>query len=41
MAIFEFIEGWYTPGRRHLALGYLSLIDDERIALETLEFSNL
>ena len=24
MAIFQFIEGWYNPRRRHSALGYLS-----------------
>ena len=29
-AIFEFIEGWYNPHRRHLSLGYLSPIDFER-----------
>ena len=23
-AIFEWIEGWYNPRRRHSALGYLS-----------------
>lgn len=23
MAIFQFMEGWYNPGRRHLALGYM------------------
>ena len=22
MAVFQFIEGWYNPGRRHSALGY-------------------
>ena len=30
MAIFEFIEGWYNPHRRHSALDYLSPIDYER-----------
>ena len=29
-AIFEFIEGWYNPHRRHSALDYLSPIDYER-----------
>ncbi len=29
-AIFEFIEGWYNPHRRHSALGYLSPIDFEQ-----------
>jgi putative transposase len=29
MAIFEFIEGWYNPHRRHSAIGYLSPIDCE------------
>jgi putative transposase len=24
LAVFEFIEGWYNPKRRHSALGYLS-----------------
>jgi putative transposase len=40
MAVFEFIEGWYNPGRRNSALGYLSPIDYERSALETLEVSS-
>ncbi len=40
MAIFEFIEGWYNPGRRHSALGYLSPINYERTVLKTLEISS-
>ena len=31
MAVFEFIEGWYNPHRRHPALDYLSPINYERI----------
>jgi len=31
MAVFEFIEGWYNPHRRHSALDYLSPINHERI----------
>jgi len=30
IAIFEFIEGWYNPHRRHSALDYLSPINYER-----------
>jgi putative transposase len=30
MAVFEFIEGWYNPHRRHSAINYLSPIDYER-----------
>ena len=30
MAIFELIEGWYNPGRRHSALGYQSPINYEK-----------
>jgi len=29
-AIFECIEGWYNPRRRHPTLGYLSPIEFER-----------
>lgn len=31
-AVFDFIEGWYNPRRRHSALGYLSPRDYERQA---------
>ena len=29
-AIFEFIEGWYNPHRRHQGLGYQSPFDFEK-----------
>src|SRR5712692_4630708 len=31
MAVFEFIEGWYNPHRRHSALDYHTPINYERI----------
>jgi putative transposase len=31
MAVFEFLEGWYNPHRRHSALGYLSPAEFERL----------
>jgi putative transposase len=34
MAIFEFIEGWYNPHRRHSALGYESPMAFERLHRE-------
>lgn len=30
LAVFEYLEGWYNPHRRHSALGYLSPVDFER-----------
>ena len=30
MTVFNHIEGWYNPGRRHSAPGYLSPIAYER-----------
>ncbi len=35
MAVFDFIEGWYNPHRRHSALGYRSPMDYERDHAET------
>ena len=30
MAIFDFIEGWYNPRRRHSGIGYCSPLEFER-----------
>jgi hypothetical protein len=32
LAVFDFIEGWYNPRRRHSALDYLSPLMYERTA---------
>ena len=37
MAIFDYIEGWYNPHRRHSALGYLSPLEYERRHLKGTE----
>lgn len=34
MAIFAFIEGWYTPHRRHARLDYRSPIEYEMLHAE-------
>ena len=34
LALFEFIEGWYNPHRRHSALDYRSPINYERNHLQ-------
>jgi putative transposase len=41
MAIFEFIEGWYNPARRHWALGYQSPINYERSIVEGLKSASV
>jgi len=30
LAVFDFIDGWYNPHRRHSALGYISPVEYER-----------
>jgi hypothetical protein len=34
MAVFEWLEGWYNPHRRHSSINYLSPIEFERRHLE-------
>ena len=36
MAVFEFIEEWYNPRRRQLAIGYPASADHERSTLPPL-----
>jgi len=40
MAVFDFIEGFYNPRRRHSALGYLSPAEFERRYLQTNQTSD-
>jgi putative transposase len=35
MAIFDWLEGWYNPYRRHSSLGYRSPVNYERHALQS------
>ncbi|MBT4141013.1 MAG: transposase [Candidatus Latescibacteria bacterium] len=35
LAIFEYIEGWYNPRRRHSALGYKPPINYEKLMAQT------
>lgn len=37
LAVFDFIEGWYNPHRRHSSLAYCSPLDYERRYYQTLE----
>jgi transposase InsO family protein len=39
-AIFDFVEGWHNPKRRHSALDYLSPLQFERINLTPLRASS-
>ena len=39
MALFQFIEGWYNPRRRHSALGYHSPVAHEQKHREALAAS--
>ncbi len=41
LALFEFIEGWYNPHRRHSSIDYLSPINYERRIKATAEISSL
>ena len=37
MALFVFIEGWYSSGRRHSALGDMSPVNKEKVAQQRLQ----
>jgi putative transposase len=38
MAVFEWIEGWYNPHRRHSSLGYRSPVNYERAHQKNIRF---
>ena len=39
--VFEFIEGWYNPHRRHSSIGYLSPLEFERAYAQSLALPSL
>ena len=40
LAVFDFIEGWYNPHRRHSSINYLSPINFEKKLQSTTQISN-
>lgn len=40
MAVFDFIEGWYNPHRRHSAIGYDSPVNYEKRLASSMTWEN-